>query len=87
MSRNKFNMARMWRYVIIRKTERIKNKTYHWYDIHEMFNIKDKISWTEEPVCHGNEDINETRKALAMMLADSYRHPVMEIIGKKLVEC
>jgi hypothetical protein len=75
-----------WRYVPIRKTKRIGRKTYHWYDIHEMFQDGKKISWTTEPVYVGCEELSEVRWALAMMLADSYRVPVMEIKGNKLVE-
>lgn len=75
-----------WRYVVIRKTKRVAGKMHHWYDIHELFNIDGKESWTNEPVYHGCGDLSETRWALAMMLADSYREPVRIIKGNKLIK-
>ena len=74
-----------WHYVTIRKTRNVKGKIVHWYDIHEVFKHGKEVSWTTEPVYVGHEFLDDTRNALATMLADSYRFPVVEIRKGKLV--
>ena len=79
----------VWHYCVIRKTKRIKEKIYHYYDIHEVYEDEEtgELSWTEEPVdCNGMEDIKSLQVALTMMLRDSLERPVMEIRKGKLVE-
>lgn len=78
-----------WRYCIIRKTTKIKGKTYHYYDIHEVYTDEDgSISWTEEPVtANGFEEIKHMQSALITMLKDSLEHPIMEVRKGKLVVC
>lgn len=79
----------IWRYCVIRKTTRLKGKTYHHYDVHEMYKDKKtgEVSWTETPVdCNGMEDLKSLQIALTMMLQDSLEAPVMEIRKGKLIE-
>ena len=77
-----------WRYCVVRKHRRVCKKTIHYYDIHEVFIVKGKIeSWTEESVDpNGCETVEGMKWTLAMMLADSFKHPIMEIKKGKLVE-
>lgn len=72
-----------WRYAVIRKTKRIKDKIYHHYDIHEIYG---NGAYTTDPVeANGCEELDGLRWSLAMMLADSFRGPVYEIKKGKLV--
>jgi hypothetical protein len=58
------------------------------FDLHEVYYDKNgkPYQWTLEPVdANGNETVKDVRIELAMMLTDALKHPVLEIVGKKLV--
>lgn len=84
-----------WNYRIIRKTRRIpgsqrtdgKSILIRLYDIHEVYYGKNgkPRSWTRGPISpSGHESAKDLRVALAMMLADTLKHPILEIVGNKL---
>lgn len=71
-----------WNYRVIRKTL----KTIHYYNIHEVYYNKAKkiTGWTKTPVgADGSESIKDLRLTLSMMLCDSLKFPILEIVGKK----
>ena len=80
-----------WNYRVIRKIKTVTLRPgvvrrNHFYEIHEVYyDEKGKPDkWTEEPV-HGTyyESLKDLRIALSMMLCDSLKHPVLEIVGGK----
>jgi hypothetical protein len=75
-----------WHYGILRKTVRVKNKTQHYYQIHEIYDDKGKLSWTKDPITPTGEDIKDIRMVLAMMLTDTIRMPIYEERKGKLIE-
>lgn len=86
-----------WNYRIIRKTKRLSGKLrtdgksiiLRTYDIHEVLYGKDgkPDSWTVMPVSpNGHESLKDLQIELGMMLVDALKHPVLEIVGNKLVD-
>lgn len=75
-----------WHYGIIRKTNRFNGKTTHHYEIHEVFDVKGKLLWTEQPIRFYGENIKELQHSLAMALQDSFKFPVYEIRKNKLIK-
>ena len=71
-----------WHYGVIRKTRRVKNKTYHYYEVHEIF---DEKSWTESAIHPDGDNVKDLQVRLAMMLQDSIRYPVYEIRKGKII--
>lgn len=81
-----------WNYRLIKTSQKLAGKTYHYYAIHEVFYDKkgEPTSWTVDAVDIGSEDPHEIKDILTTMLIDVHRQPILEVKkvdGKeKLVE-
>ena len=81
LKKSKRKKSFTWHYGVIRKTNRFKNKTNHYYQIHEIY---DGHSWTTEPITPTADDLKELQIILGMMTADIARFPIYEIRKGKL---
>lgn len=75
-----------WYYGIIRKTRSVKSKTYHYYEMHEIYEGRTSLSWSTDPILPSGDTVKELISILGRMVADAAYFPMYEIRKGKLIK-
>ena len=86
MKKTRFTSKHKWYYGVIRKTRRVKDKTYHYYGIHEIYESSNGFSWSSDPIMPSGDSVKELISILGRMVADAAFFPVYEIRKGKLIK-